>query len=46
VNMTQYCDVTNGVYAHHWHLHNSLISNFMIYHDRLETNLLQLVAHT
>jgi len=27
-------------------LHNSIISNFMIYQDRLETNLLQLFAHT
>jgi len=27
-------------------LHNSIISNFMIYQDRLETNLLQLFAPT
>jgi len=27
-------------------LHNSILSNFMIYQDRLETNLLQLFAHT
>jgi len=27
-------------------LRNSIISNFMIYQDRLETNLLQLFAHT
>ena len=27
-------------------LHKSIISNFMIYQDRLETNLLQLSAHT
>ena len=26
-------------------LHNSIISNFMIYQDRIETNLLQLFAH-
>jgi len=25
---------------------NSIISNFMIYQDRLETNLLKLFAHT
>jgi len=30
----------------HVPLHNSIISNFMIYQDRLETNLLQLFAHT
>jgi len=27
-------------------LHNTIISNFMIYQYRLETNLLQLFAHT
>ena len=27
-------------------LHNSIISNFMIYHDPFETNSLQLLAHT
>jgi len=27
-------------------LHNSIISNFMIYEDQFETNLLQLFAHT
>jgi len=27
-------------------LHNSIISNFMIYQDRLERNLLQLFANT
>jgi len=27
-------------------LHNSITSNFMIYQDRLEINLLQLFAHT
>jgi len=25
--------------------HNSIIGNFMVYQDRLETNLLQLFAH-
>jgi len=30
----------------HVPLYNSIISNFMIYQDRLETNLLQLFAHT
>jgi len=27
-------------------LHNSILSNYMIYQDRLETNLLQRFAHT
>jgi len=26
--------------------HNSIIGNFMVYHDRLETNLLQLFRHS
>jgi len=30
----------------HVPLHNSIKSNFMIYQDRLETNLLQLFGHT
>jgi len=27
-------------------LHNSIIGNFMVYQDRLETSFLQLFAHT
>jgi len=35
-----------GVTGEQVPLHNDIISNFMIYQDQLETNLLQLFAHT
>jgi len=38
-----FCKGDNGAQVP---LHNSIISNFMIYQDQLETNLLQLFVHT
>jgi len=40
------CPLKEGETGAQVPLHNSIISNFMIYQDRLETNLLQLFTHT
>ena len=40
------CSLKGGATGAQVPLHNSIISNFMIYQDRIKTNLLQLFADT
>jgi len=40
------CPLKEGETVAQMPLHNSIISNFTIYQDRLERNILQLFAHT
>jgi len=40
------CPLKGGATGAQVHLHIIIISNFMIYQDQLETNLLRLFAHT
>jgi len=44
--MTGHCPLKEEGTGAHVPLHNSIVSYFMIYQDRLETNLMQLFAHT
>ena len=44
--MTGYCSFKSGATGPEVPFHKRKIGNFMVYQDRLETNLLQLFAHT